>query len=138
MRTHLTLALAALVAAVAAGAARSAPLAPTRLVLSPCPAPPVAYKPVPFNGLSWNWEIGQWSAACGIGWLEGPRRVAALMHVSSTDKRTIASAYAAYELKMLILKAPASRTIAERIGVTRVHNLLAAGILTGFRLRGRP
>jgi hypothetical protein len=133
----LTVAALAVAAAAAAPSARPATLAPAHLA-APCPAPPVRYRPVPFNSLSWNWEIGQWVATCAVGRLEGPPRLAAMIHVTSSDPTTIATRYVSVYLARVVLKVPASKAIAERIGLTRVQRLMVAGVLTGFRLRGRP
>ena len=122
----------------------TAPAAPVALLhgnragLSPCPGPPSRYKPVPFDSLSWNWEIGQWAAACGLGWGEGPRKVAAQMHFSSSDQRSLATHYVTFYLTSVLQKVASSKPIADRIGVTRVEKLMVDGMLAGFRLRGRP
>ncbi len=138
MRTALMLTLATItVAAAAVQIAGAAPLRRTHAV-SPCPAPPATYKPVPFDDLAWNWEIGQWIATCGLGQLEGPRKLASMIHFSSSDKYAIATHYVAVYVKSVLVKVPASKSIAERIGLTRVEKLMVAGMLTGFRLRGRP
>jgi hypothetical protein len=138
MRTVLALALATVaVAATTAQAAAAAPLQRSH-GMSPCPAPPSTYKPAPFDSLTWNWEIGQWVAACGIGQLDGPRKLAATLHLSTADNRTIATHYAAFYVKSVLPKVPALKAIAQRIGLARVQSLMVAGVLTGFRLRGRP
>jgi hypothetical protein len=121
-----------------------APAAPVALLhgntagLSPCPGPPSRYKPVPFDSLSWNWEIGQWAAACGLGLGEGPRKVAAQMHFSTGDQRAVATHYVTFYVTSVLPKVASSKAIADRIGVTRVEKLMGDGMLAGFGLRGRP
>ena len=127
---------AALVAALltAAGSATAA-AHHDALSRTPCPPPPARFRPAPFSSVNWNWEIGQWLAACAVGESFGATKLAALNRLSTGDPRAIAAQVAGTELT-LDLRIRRSRTAVEQIGVARVKALITAGILMGFRLRG--